>query len=320
MTGYGKILQLLRLLEQESDENNILTMSQIRNRLSPPTDRRTVYSLVDMLIYFGYDISTYAENKKGYFLRTREFEDCEIRFLIDSVATSKSIPNQQRKGLIEKLMKLSSKNFKCALKDIQFLSDDFTQNPDLFFNIELVDEAISTGRQIMLSSCNFGTDKKLHSNYNGRTFLVNPYKMVVQNQKYYLICNYDGREGLTHIRLDRMTNVSIAMESSVKPLNQNLSGYINEHPYMYTGESVKATMRISRDIIGDVLDTFGMKVRILGKDDGTAEVTLKASRQALCYWAIQYGTKCEILSPETLRTDVAKMIKNISDKYVLRVD
>ncbi|MDD3023795.1 MAG: hypothetical protein PHE26_07855 [Syntrophomonadaceae bacterium] len=68
-------LQLLRILEQDSDENNILTMPKITSKLkesgaSPSIDRRAVYSLINTLIDFGYDISTYSENKRGYYLRT----------------------------------------------------------------------------------------------------------------------------------------------------------------------------------------------------------------------------------------------------------
>jgi hypothetical protein len=36
---------------------------------------------------------------------------------------------------------------------------------------------------------------------------------------------------------------------------------------MYSGESVRATLRINRDIIGDIPDTFGRDVFICGKED-----------------------------------------------------
>jgi predicted DNA-binding transcriptional regulator YafY len=320
MSNNVNILRMLRILERDSDENNILTAPQIVTKLrasgaSPSFDRRAVYSLIDTLIAFGYDISTYAENKKGYFLRTRTFENSEIRFLIDSVATSKSIPNRQRGELIAKLAELGGKSFKCAFANMQFLSGNFAQNPELFLNIELVDEAISTRSRIRFSSCNYGVDKKLHPLSEGKLYVVSPYKMVVQNQKYYLICNYDGREGLSHIRLDRMTDVSIVPDGAAKPLRRNWDDYISEHPYMYAGESVRATLRVNKAIIGDILDTFGANVSFFGEKGETAETVLKANRQALCYWAVQYGTECEVLSPGDLRADVARMVKTIADKY-----
>lgn len=320
MSSSVNILHMLRILERDSDENNILTAPQIVSKLkasgaSPSIDRRAVYSLIDTLIAFGYDISTYQENKKGYFLRTRDFEAGELRFLIDSVATSKSIPNRQRKDLIAKLAGLGGKSFKCAFANMRFLSENFTQNPELFLNIELVDEAISTRRQIRFSSCNYGVDKKLHPLNEGKRYVASPYKTVVQNQKYYLICNYDGREDLSHIRLDRMTDVSIVPDSVVKPLRRNWADYIKEHPYMYAGESVRATLRVNKAIIGDILDTFGPDVSFFGEEGDMVKAVLKANRRALCYWAVQYGTVCEVLSPDDLRADAADMVKTIADRY-----
>jgi predicted DNA-binding transcriptional regulator YafY len=323
VSNNANILRLLRLLEQDSDENNILTMPQIVSKLkangaSLSADRRTVYSLIDELLAFGYDISVYTENKKGYFLRTRMFENSELQFLIDSVATSKSIPSRQRKELIAKLAKLGGKGFKCPIAAVHLLSENFAQNPKLFLNIELVGEAISTLRQIRLSTCNYGVDKKLHPLNGGKLYVVNPYQMMVQNQKYYLICNYDEREpeSVSHIRLDRMTDVSIIQDSVIKPLKPDWSRYATDHFYMYTGESVAAVLRINRDIIGDILDTFGQDVSLVGKEGGTAEVSLKANRKALCYWIIQYGTECEVLKPDDLRTEVAEMVKVIAGKYI----
>lgn len=314
------IIKLLRLLEQESDADNILTIKQIITKLSTggtskSMDRRRVYSLIKDLEDLGYDISTYKDNGKGYYLNERTFEDCEIQLLIDSLLTSKSIPADQRKALVKKLNAFTSKSFKSSLASIPLLTENFPQNPVLFLNIELVHEAIATRRKIELSSCNFAIDKKLYPNYSGRRFIVSPYKMLVQNQKYYLICKYDGYDGLTHIRLDRMMNLSIVPNSRVEPLVQSLSNYLDEHPYMYSGKNITAILKINKSIIGDVLETFGINVQFSAEDEDTAQVTLRANRRALCYWAIQYGTNCEVLSPKDLRGEIANIIKSISNKY-----
>ncbi|MEG2013194.1 MAG: WYL domain-containing protein [Anaerovoracaceae bacterium] len=320
MSSNSNIIKLLQLLEQETDESNILTIPQIQKRLMAKgihdgLDRRTLGEQMKTLTDCGYDISSYAENHKGYyFLRTHCFEDCEIRFLIDSVATSMSIPNAQRADLITKLTKLHSKKFKGALAGVQFLSENFVQNPELFLNIELVEEAINKHRQLELSSCNWGSDKNLHPNYGGKRFTVNPYKMVVQNQKYYLICNYEGHEALSHIRLDRMMGVSIT-EKIAATCMLDWRGYVTEHPFMYSGKSEHATLCISCDIIGDVLDTFGADVTFTNKQAETVNITLKANSQALAYWAVQYGTKCEVLTPPALRKTVAEMAQTIVKKY-----
>ena len=41
---------------------------------------------------------------------------------------------------------------------------------------------------------------------------VSPYALVWQDDKYYLICNYEKYDNLMHLRLDRMKTVSILNE------------------------------------------------------------------------------------------------------------
>ncbi len=45
-----------------------------------------------------------------------------------------------------------------------------------------------------------------------KKYIVNPYQMVANEGKYYLICNYDKYENLSNYRIDRMTDVEILGE------------------------------------------------------------------------------------------------------------
>ncbi len=313
------ILLLLKLLEQGSNENRILAMSTIITELknqgaTSGTDRRTIGKLMQALIDFGYDISTYAENGKGYYLRTRSFEDCEIDFLLKSVETSKSIPGEQRSLLIRKLARLKSGKYRTIFFGNPSLHEGIVQNNDLFLNMELVEEAIATHQKIQYTLCAYGTDKQLHADGTGKKYVANPFKLAVVNQKTYFIGSYGNEKDLTHVRLDRMRDVEI-LEKSTKIFFKDLRSYIHEHPYMCVGKVTTATLQIEKDIIGDVLDTFGRDVVFTDERERTVHVTLKATARSLRYWAMQYGTKCEVLLPADLRASVAKMANHIAEKY-----
>lgn len=62
-------------------------------------------------------------------------------------------------------------------------------NDQLLYNIEIIDEAIETGRQIAYIYNNYGKDKKLHprldSDGNSIIRIVNPYSMQASNERYY---------------------------------------------------------------------------------------------------------------------------------------
>ena len=109
------------------------------------------------LIEFGYEIE-YSEalrmvkNSKGEleesyilsdFYLVRDFTDAELRLLIDSLLFSKHIPYSQCKELIEKIEGLSNRYFHSKVKHIRNLPENLPQNKELFYTIEILDEAIS---------------------------------------------------------------------------------------------------------------------------------------------------------------------------------
>ena len=96
-TANKKMLNMLILdiLKRYSDEEHHLTQQEVMKLLKREygmeCDRRSVKNNVEYLNELGYEIP-YDD---GYWLVTREFEDAELRVLIDSVLSSKSITNKQ---------------------------------------------------------------------------------------------------------------------------------------------------------------------------------------------------------------------------------
>ena len=86
-----KILYLLDILNKHSDEENILTMGDIISMLEKheiSAERKSVSRDLELLSDFGYDICSFQENRKGYYMRSHNFEDSELRLLIDAVMST----------------------------------------------------------------------------------------------------------------------------------------------------------------------------------------------------------------------------------------
>ena len=105
LTDKAITMCLLEILKEYSDSSHEMTMKEILSKMESDymlkPDRRTIYSAVATLIDFGYDISTYEENGKGYFLREREFEQSEIIMLTDAVYAFPFVSGKQSDELIE---------------------------------------------------------------------------------------------------------------------------------------------------------------------------------------------------------------------------
>jgi predicted DNA-binding transcriptional regulator YafY len=192
-TGNKKMLNMLilEILRVYTDEEHSLTQQEIIRLLDMnygmECDRRSVKNNVMSLKEMGYDIGT----DKGYRLLSREFDDSELRILIDSVLFSKSISTRQAKGLIQKLRGLASNYFNAKVSHVSNLPDlNRTDNKQAMYALDTLNDAISEKKKISFIYNYIGTDFKLHPRRE-RHYIVNPYQIVANNGRFYLIGNYD---------------------------------------------------------------------------------------------------------------------------------
>ena len=178
------IVNILDLLKNHTDEEHRLSQKEIADILEKEyemkVDRKTVKRNLMNLIEFGCSIE-YSEtvrtikNKSGEtqenvilsdFYLVRDFTNAELRLVIDSLLFSKSIPRSQCKELIKKIERLSDKHFRSNSKHICNLPENMPQNKELFYTIEILDEAIGKGRQVSFKYNNYQSDMKQHPRLN----------------------------------------------------------------------------------------------------------------------------------------------------------
>ncbi len=329
------IVNILEVLKKYSDGDHVLNQKEIVKLLESEyqikVDRKAVKRNLMNLLEFGFDLKykeTVRVNKKGeqeilysdWYL-VRDFTDAELRLLVDSVLFSKHIPNNRCKELVEKLESLSSKYFKAKVKHVYNLSDEDIKNSQLFYNVEDLDDAISAGKKVAFCYNDFGADKKLHPRINSdgeaRRYIVNPYRMVTANGRYYLIANYDKYDNISHYRVDKISDIKILDEpvKKQKELSEsiNLPKHMAEHIYMFSGESERVTMKIEKFLVDDVIDWFGKEVRFYDETEDSVTASVVVNLQAMRYWAMQYANHAEVLKPlklrEQIKTDLKEAVK-----------
>lgn len=323
-TGNKKMLNMLilEILTQYSDMEHRLTQQEIINLLKAnygmECDRRSVRNNIVYLKELGYDIST----ENGTYLVSREFEDAELRMLIDSVLFSKSLTQKQAKGLIDKLRNLGNRYFSAKVKHISNLPDlQHADNKQLLYVLDAVNDAIADNKKISFIYNNYGTDFKLHPRRE-EPYIVNPYQMVANNGKYYLIANYDKYDNIVHFRLDRMTCIK-ELEENRKPKKDikefadgfNLPKHMAEHIYMFSGEAVRIRFKAEKHLMNELIDWFGKDFRIVADKDEILEIVLNCNESAMFYWALQYGPFVEVLEPAGLRERLHETVEKMNQKY-----
>ncbi len=317
-TGTKKMLNLmiLKILEKYSDAEHCLTQKRIIELLDleygMECNRRSVATNIDSLKEMGYDI---VKEKRGVYI-IREFEDWELRVLIDSVLFSKTISQSKAKQLIEKIQTLSNKYFTAKVKHIVNLPElHRSDNKNVAFALNALNDAINSNKKIKFTYNAYGEDLKLHPKRE-EPYVASPYQMVAANDHYYLIANTDGHDNFSHYRVDKMTNVRI-LEDAARPIREfapggfNLPKHMAEHIYMFSGKSNRVKFWTYGYLLDALVDWFGKDFDIVQHDGDRLLISVRVNLQAMKYWALQFGEHVEIVEPQVLRDEIRNIAENI---------
>ena len=222
--------------------------------------------------------------------------------------------------LIERLTALASPSFRRNVKNVYTVNDwDKTENPALFYNIGIIDEAIEKGRQIEYDYVKYGADKKLHVTSHQRG---TPYLLILHNQRYYLMSLNEKFKTVFYNRVDHITGVRLT-DDPATPI-RTVPGYENgidykrfstALPYMFSDQPEPVEFLAEEWVIDQVIDWFGKEIRITPADEKRYRVCVRSSPAAMAYWALQYAGAVEILSPASLREDVKNTLAKAAEKY-----
>ena len=258
---------ILEILKEYSDRNHLLKQKDIIDKLhniyNIDIERKTIASTLELLNELGYDI---CKEKGGVCLNERDFDETQIRFLIDAIYSSKIITAKQAKEISEKLYsslsKYQRKDYSYIHKSTEIIR---TQNNQVFLNIEIITEAIKLKKKITFKYLTYDKKGELIERRDGYVYIASPYYLINNFGKYYLICNVNNHEDHSNYRLDYITDIRITNEEiypmdNVKTLGKdfNINKHINDHVYMFGGNIINAKILIKEEwAIKNVYDWFG---------------------------------------------------------------
>lgn len=319
------IMYILKVLREESDENHPLKqaeiISKIKSRYAVEIDRKTISRTIESLVDMGIDIVKLEGG--GCYLADRDLEPSEVTFLIDAIFSSRALNQKQAKDLSKKLSNMLSVYQRGRFKYVH-KSDEIvrTDNKQLFLNIDLITEAIDKGKQISFNYTRHYFDEAKNEKQKEKEYIINPYFMVNNQGKYYLVCNYDYFDELANYKLEQIKNVKI-LDTDIKPITKlkgcekgiDKAKYINENIYMFNSNTITATIKIEEEYaVNYVYEWFGKDARIYSKD-GHIMANVRVNELAIIYWCLQYGENVELISPIETRNKIKEIVADMNKKY-----
>ena len=315
---------ILDSLKEYSDKNHLLKQKDIIDKLHCiymiDIERKTIASTLDLLTEYGYDI---YKGPGGVCLDERDFNETQIKFLIDAIYSSKAITGEQAKELSKKLYSSLSKYQR---KDYSYIHKSTeitrTSNKEFFYNIDIISEAIKTSKKITFKYLTYDKKGNLIEGKDGYIYKVSPYYLVNNFGKYYLLGSLNHHEAHTNFRLDYISNIELTDEDiiqmdniSTMGKNFNINKHINDHVYMFGGNIINAKILIKEDwAVRYVYDWFGKNVRLSTLDD-KLYATIRTDDRAFKYWALQYTHLFTVIEPLDVRNEIIDILIQSLNQY-----
>jgi predicted DNA-binding transcriptional regulator YafY len=208
-----KVLYLLKILLENTDEENGMTVKDIiaeLDRYGIPAERKSIYSDIEALQFFGVDIVTKRTRTTEYYIANRFFEMPELKLLVDAVQCSKFITHKKSEELIRKLSSLTSRHQSKLLQRQVYVANRVkTMNESIYYNVDRLYSAIAQNKQISFQYFQYTVDKKKKFRKDGERYITSPYALSWDNENYYLITFSEKYQDFTHYRVDKMSDIKI---------------------------------------------------------------------------------------------------------------
>ena len=314
-----RILLILDILKKHTDEDHTLKAAEILKRINDEglkCDRKTLYDDINSLVDAGVDIM--HESGGGYKLLSRDFEDAELRLLIEAVYSSKFISSQKTKVLAGKLKSLTSDNLASSISRHIYSADTKTPNEDVLYSVDSLSRAIQDNKQVSFEYLVWGTDKKLVTK-GEKTRILSPWALIWQDQNYYLMA-YDETAGkMKHFRVDKMRHVTVTDKDRTGRDDFekiDMSEYIEETFSMYGGKQETITLDFPSELIGVAYDRFGTDVSQRPGDEGRILVRTNCYVSNQFYgWLSGLGGDVRLVSPDSAVKAYKEFLKDLIKLY-----
>lgn len=322
-------IRLLRVLSiiRETDEEHPITANRIVHQLSlygMKVERKSVLRDISALQECGYDILLHPDNKMGYYLASREFEDWELKVIMDAVAGSGFLTTENSENLCKRIACLAGKEGQAVLRSTTpVFSNVKNGDPTTKNAIDRLLRAIRKKKKIGFRYVFTGNDMEKHLRHDGAEYQISPYALIWRQDRYYLIGSMDERKKLLYFRLDRIRALRI-LDEPIVPMDEllgpnadiEMKEYINRNLNNYGGKQTRIRLRVDADMTDLLVDTFGDSFRIERINGDKMIVSAYVGEGwGLNAWLLQHGDCVQILEPETIRTEIIRLLEEIQEKY-----
>lgn len=320
-----KLLYLLKILTEQSDENHCLSAQALIDALAAydiKAERKSIYDDIAQLIDFGYDIVLVKSKVGGgYYLAGREFELAELKLLVETVQASRFLTVKKSRELISKIEKLASKAEAGQLQRQVYVANRIkTANESIYYIVDDIHRAIQNNVQISFQYLEWNLDKELVPRKEGKTYRISPWALTCKDENYYLIAHDEEENKIKHFRVDKLGHVQV-LEDVKRQGGElferfDIAAYANKTFGMYGGREETVTLEFENRFIGVVMDRFGKEAPIRKRDEEHFSVRVQVALSGQFFgWITGLGMGARIAAPGEVAEEYREYLKKVLGQY-----
>ena len=312
-----KILYLMKILLERTDDENGLTLEEISNALfdyGVEAERKTLYDDIEILRVFGLDIEKRKNKTVKYHVVSREFELPELKLLVDAVQSSKFITRKKSSELIKKIEGFASRYEAQALQRQVFVANRIkTMNESIYYTVDYIHEAINKNVMVSFQYFSWNEKKQKVLHHNGQRVIVSPWALTWDDENYYMIGYDSENEIIKHYRVDKMLKIDLTelrRDGAELFKTFDMALYSKKTFGMYGGKEEMVTLRCSNNIAGVIIDRFGTDLPFTNVTDTHFDIRIRVHiSPVFLSWLMNFGADITILSPDNVINDYVKLAK-----------
>ena len=316
-----KMLLILDYLQKHTDETHDATTPQLIDYLAAngiKAERKSIYSDIQTLVDFGYDIVRGPGPHDGYQLLSRDFELAEVKLLVDLVQSSKFITTRKSRELISKLQHFVSENDARKLQRQVVVTDrNKTLNENIYYSVDVIYSAIANNRQIHFQYFDWDVHKQMIPRKDGAIYEVSPWLLTWDDENYYLVAYDSAAACMKHYRVDKMLHIELSESPRAgRDLFEQIdvASYSKKTFGMFAGEEETIQLLCDNSLIGVIVDRFGSDVALRPYDDthALARMNIAVSPQFFG-WLAGLSGRVTIYAPQSLAVSYKGYLQRLLD-------
>ena len=319
-----RVLYLLQMLQQHTDESHALSTGQIMERMKAEhgitMHRTTLPKDIEVLRAAGIEVMSERKRTMYYYLSDRPLSLPELRLLIDAVLSSKFITEKKSEELVDKLISLTSETSADKLRrTVHVTGKAKSDNEKGYYIVDAINEAIHLDHKISFFYFDYDGKKKHVLRNEGAPYTVSPYDLIWDGDYYYLTGYCDERNEIRTFRVDRIEKQPDVLEQPMvpKPKDYRVERYTQEVFRMFaTQETAEVKLLCENDLMKSVIDVFGSNVLTKAVDKNHFLATVKVCLSPTFFrWVFGWDGQVKIEGQDQVKRQFVDTLKAKLGRY-----